>query len=214
MHEEMNADMNAGTPILDEANGTPEGTGNKDVAEQRLTFADLLKDREYQADFDRRVAKALDTARAKWEAEATERIHRERTEAERMAKMTAEQKADHERQTREKALAEREAAITLREMRAQALEVLSERSLPKELSDVLNYENAETLTASIDAAERTYRAAVQAGVEERLKGKPPQTGGAVDVPWSKMTLSERGVLYRDNPEKARQLAKASGFELE
>ena len=35
-----------------------------------MTFDEILQDKEYQSEFDRRVTKALDTAKEKWETEA------------------------------------------------------------------------------------------------------------------------------------------------
>ena len=35
-----------------------------------LTFDEILEDKEYQSEFDKRVSKALETAKAKWEAKA------------------------------------------------------------------------------------------------------------------------------------------------
>ena len=35
-----------------------------------LTFDEILEDKEYQSEFDKRVAKALETAKSKWEAKA------------------------------------------------------------------------------------------------------------------------------------------------
>lgn len=37
---------------------------------QRLSFDEILEDKEYQSEFDRRVQKALDTAKTKWQGEA------------------------------------------------------------------------------------------------------------------------------------------------
>lgn len=147
------------------------------------TFDDLLKDKAYQAEFDRRVTKALETAKAKWQQEEAAKIEAAKTEAEKLAKMNAEQKAEHERQKREKELADREAALTLRELKAQAATTLAEKGLPAGLLDSLNYSDAEACSKSIDAVEAVFRSAVQAGVEDRLKGKePPKTGGAKDNP--------------------------------
>ena len=38
------------------------------------TFDDLLKDKNHQAEFDRRVTKALETAKAKWQQEEEARM--------------------------------------------------------------------------------------------------------------------------------------------
>lgn len=163
------------------------------------TLDDLLKgNKDHQAEFDRRVTKALETAKAKWQQEAEAKIAEAKTEAEKLAKMTLEQKAQHEREQREKELADREAALSLRELKAQAATTLAEKGLPKELLDSLSYADADTCQKSIDAVESAFRTAVQAGVEERLKGKElPKVGGAtIPTEPEKMTYSERAALFQ------------------
>lgn len=140
------------------------------------SFDELLKTKEYQSEFDKRVAKALNTAKTQWEQDAKAREEAARTEAERLAKMTAEQKAEHDAKQREEKIIAREKAVTLRELKAEAYATLAERELPKELAEVLDYTDADKCKASIDAMEKAFRAAVQAGVEERMKGTTPKKG--------------------------------------
>ena len=118
------------------AAGTPKPEG----------FDDFLKDPKMQAEFDKRVAKALETNRAKMQAEIETKISEAKTEAEKLAKMNAEQKAQYEQQKRETELAAREAEITKRELSAQAKETLAEKGLPIELANVLNYSSADACT--------------------------------------------------------------------
>lgn len=96
-----------------------------------------------------------------------------RTEAEKLATMTAEQRAAHDQQERESKLAQREADIARRELRATALQTLAEKKLPATLADTLDYTDADKCNASIISMEKVYRASVQQGVEERMKGNPP-----------------------------------------
>lgn len=138
--------------------------------EAQPTFDDLLKNPAHQSEFDRRVTKALETAKTKWQAETAAQI----SEAEKLAKMTAEQKAQHERDKKDKELADREAALTLKELRATAAETLTGKGIPLALLDALDFGSAERCTASIDKVEAAFRASVQSAVEERLKGKPPK----------------------------------------
>ena len=70
-----------------------------------MTFDEILQDKTYQSEFDKRVAKALETAKTKWEKEAEEK----RTEAEKLAKMNAEEKHKYEL---EKAMKEKEEALS------------------------------------------------------------------------------------------------------
>ena len=60
------------------------------------TFDEILaSNKEYQSEFDRRLAKSnnsfLETKKSEWEKEFTERLEREKSEAEKLAKMNTEQ---------------------------------------------------------------------------------------------------------------------------
>lgn len=159
------------------------GTDNKDSAAGKsvktegvtLSFDDFLKDPRNQAEFDRRVGKALETSRSKMQADIDAKIEEARTEAEKLAKMNAEQKEEYEKEKKEKELADREASITKRELAATAKEQLAEKGLPLSLADVLNYSSAEACAASIDAVGKAFQEAVEKAVEDRLSGgRPPR----------------------------------------
>ena len=79
----------------DPAAGEPEAGGV-------MSFDDFLKDPKNQAEFDRRVGKALETSRSKMQADIEAKIIAARTEAEKLAKMNAEQKAEYEKEKRDK----------------------------------------------------------------------------------------------------------------
>lgn len=137
------------------------------------SFDALLQNREFQSEFDRRISRALETARGKWAQETKQKIERAREEAERLARMSGEERMAHDFAQREAALNEREAKIVRRELRAEAARMLSERALPMELADALNYESAEQVNLSMDAAEKAFRQAVQQGVEDRMRASVP-----------------------------------------
>lgn len=186
-------------------------TEQEQQTDKPLSFDDLLKsNKDYQAEFDRRVTKGLETAKTKWEEEANKRVEAAKTEAEKLAKMNAEQKAEHERQQREAALAEREKALNLRELRATAATTLAEKGLPQGLLDTLNYADAESCQKSIETMEAAFRQAVRDGVDERLKGKiPSKDGGGPPVTKPEnMTYKERAELYgRDKQAYDRAFKK-------
>lgn len=142
------------------------GEGNQGTQ----SFDDFLKNPANQSEFDKRVAKALETQRGKMQTEIQTQIENARTEAEKLAKMNAEQKAQYEREKKDQELAKREAELTERELKATARETLVSKNLPPSLADVLNYENAEACNKSIEAVEKAFREAVAAGVDEKLRG--------------------------------------------
>lgn len=136
-----------------------------------MTFDELLKsNKEYQAEFDRRVNKAtntaVDNAREKWEMITDEKV----SEAEKLAKMTKDERDRYNLQKRIKNLEKREAEITKKELQATAKNALAEKELPVELADLLNYTDAKACNDSIEALEKAFQSAVGAAVEERLKG--------------------------------------------
>lgn len=160
--------------------GTGDGnTGGGNGEGQPPSFDDwLAANKEYQAEFDRRTQKALNTQKDKLEVLYSEKA----TEAEKLARMTKEEKAQYLIQKHEKELAEREAGITRRELMAEAKNTLAEKKLPVGLAEVLNYTDADSCNKSIAAVEKAFQEAVQAAVEEKLKGgkppkKAPETGG-------------------------------------
>ena len=60
----------------------------------------LAGNKDYQAEFDRKVAKALSTAKAKWESMTDEKL----SEAEKLSKMTKDEKAQYQLSKKEKEL--------------------------------------------------------------------------------------------------------------
>nr|WP_288829498.1 DUF4355 domain-containing protein [uncultured Clostridium sp.] len=150
--------------------GEGTGTGDKEQPKTK-TFDEILKEGNFQAEFDRRVQKALGTAKDKWSALMDDKL----SEAEKLSKMNKEEKAEYLRQKQEKDLQEREATITRRELMAEAKNTLAEKRLPVSLAEVLNYADADSCSNSIAAVEKAFQEAVQMAVEEKLKGgKPPK----------------------------------------
>ena len=157
-----------------DGNGSTRAAGAGDqTTGGEIGFDEYLKNPKNQAEFDRRVAKALETNRAKVQAEIEAKIASVKTEAEKLAKMNTEQKAQYEQQKKEKELADREAEITKRELSAQAKETLADKGIPIQLADVLNYSGADECQSSIEAVEKAFTEAVAKAVEDRIKGGDP-----------------------------------------
>lgn len=148
------------------------------VAEEKPTQTKTLT----QEEVNKLVQTRLAREQQKWQQEYETKLAAERTEAEKMAQMSAEQRAQAEQTKREAKLAAREQEITKRELRAQALETLAEKGLPKELADALAYTDADACNASIDAVAKAFNSAVAKAVDGRLRQDPPKTGGSAGDP--------------------------------
>lgn len=172
-----------------EPDPTPDPTPTPDPEPPK--FDDLLENKDYQAEYERRVQKAIETEREKWKALMDDKL----SEAEKLAKMNKEEKAEYLRQKRDRELNDREAAITRRELMAEAKNTLAEKKLPVGLAEVLNYTDAESCNKSIEVVEKAFQDAVQAATEEKLKGgapikKAPQGGSFTKEQVAAMTPEE------------------------
>ena len=149
-------------------NVTEEVTQEED---KPLTFDEILKDKTYQAEFDRRVQKALETNRAKWEADEQTK----RTEAEKLAKMDAEQKAKYELK---KANEERDSAIAklnAYELKNTAIKIAQEKGLDISLLEDIDYskQTAETITTIIETKKTVFDKALEKAIKDKFKEKSP-----------------------------------------
>ena len=184
------------TPAEGEEKGAVETAEAGEAARQeKQTFDDLLKDKEYQSEFDRRVEKALRTARLKWEDDAKAR----NSEAQKLSKMSEDEKAEYQRQQQEAKLRKREEDITRRELMMEAKERLAEKGLPISLSETLVYTDADACKASMDAVSKAFEEAVTKAVNDRLRSSPPKTSGPVKD-YSKMSDEEYYALVAGKKE--------------
>lgn len=174
----------APTSAQDNPQTTEQGTGEqekggeeKPLTSQNKTLDDILKDKAMQSEFDKRIAKALETAKSKWETQKQQEIQDALTEAEKLAKMKDDEKAEYERQKREDDYNKRMADLTARELKATAKETLSSEGLPIELAEVLNYQDADSCNKSIEAVKTAFQSAVEKAVNEKLKGKSTPRSG-------------------------------------
>ena len=174
------------------------------------TLDEILKDGTYQAEFDRRMQKGIETAlekqRSKYEALMDDKL----SEAEKLAKMTKEEKAEYQSRKRERELADREAAITRRELMAEAKNTLAEKKMPVKLAELLVYTDADACKKSMEALEAAWQDAVEAGVQEQLKGgtpmkKAPTTPAVTKEQFAKMGYAERLKLKTETPELYKQI---------
>ena len=150
----------SGDAGADGKDGAGDG-GKTGEGDQGVSFDDFLKNPKNQAEFDRRIAKALETNKTKLQADFAVQLENE--------------KAQYAREKKEKELTDRETAITKRELKATAIEQLAEKNLPTSLAEVLNYASAEECKASIEAVGKAFQEAVEKAVETRLAGgKPPK----------------------------------------
>ena len=141
------------------------------VEDKPLSFDEILGDKTYQAEFDRRVQKALETAKSKWEAEEQSK----RTEAEKLAKMDAEQKAKYELKKEKERADEAIAKLNAYELKNTAIKIAQEKGLDISLLEDIDYskQTAETITTIIDTKKAVFDKAIEKAMNDKYKEKSP-----------------------------------------
>ncbi len=164
MEEEKKVDATAG------GEGPTAGTETK---KETQTFDEVLSNKEYQAEFDRRVQKAIETAKTKWQ----EINDAQKTEAEKLAKMNKEQKLEYEAQKERREKEDALAKLNAYELKDKAIEIAKEKGVDISLLSYFDYSTikAEELNGKIDEISNAFNKAVEKAVNERLKEDTPTT---------------------------------------
>lgn len=166
-----------------DGDGTGDGSGagaegNNDNHDKPLSFDDFLAQEGNRAEFDRRVQKAVNTAvgnaQAKWKALADDKL----SEAEKLAQMTKEEKAEYRANKLERELAEMKKQNALTEMAKMARKMLSDENInvSDELLSHLVAEGADDTKKAVESFVKLFKEAVETGVKETMRGKPPKNG--------------------------------------
>lgn len=195
-----------------EGDGSGAGDGNEDGAGagsgdngNEVSFDDFLKEGDNQAEYDRRIQKAVNAAvtraQEKWKALTDDKL----SEAEKLAKMTKEEKAEYKTRQLEKELADLKRQNAVTEMAKTARKMLADEeiNIPDELLGHLVSDNAEDTKTTVESFSKLYKAAVQAAVKEALKGNAPKGGSG-----GKGAVTKEQILAISNPiERQRLIAE-------
>lgn len=158
--------------------GNGDGSGAEGGNNEPMSFDDFLAQEGNQAEFDRRVNKAIKTAvtksEEKWKALTDDKL----TEAEKLAKMTKEEKAEYRAKKAEKELEELKKMNARTELAKTARKMLADEdiNIPDELLGNLVADDADGTKTAVESFAKMYKEAVQAAVKEAIKGKPPKAG--------------------------------------
>ena len=159
--------------------GGESGNEGNQSENEPVSFDDFLKGEGNQAEFDRRVQKAVNTAVAnaqeKWKALADDKI----SEAEKLAKMNKEEKALYKAQQAQKELDALKAQMAKAELEKEARKTLADAGInaPDALVLGLVRENAETTNTTVKSFIELFNNAVSEAVKAKARQKTPQDGG-------------------------------------
>jgi NADH:ubiquinone oxidoreductase subunit len=184
--------------------GTEEAQTNEQVT---VSSEELQKMIDSSA--DKRVTQALKTAREKWEAEVTEKIQKERTEAEKLAKMTEAERLQAEFDKQKQSFEDERKSFLKEKLELQTVKTLQSEELPAEFSGFVMSDSAEQISENIKLFKEQWQKAIEKAVDERLKGSTPKgsnTNTTIKAEeFAKMNYAERMAIYSQDPELYRRL---------
>lgn len=186
-----------------EGNGAGAGEDPGSNSNTTMSFDDFLKLEGNQSEFDRRVQKAIDTAvtnaQTKWKTLTDDKV----SEAEKLAQMTKEEKAEYRANKAEKALEDMKRLNARTDMAKEARKMLKEEeiNIPDELVMNLVAEDADGTKKAVEAFATMYKEAVKNAVKEALKGNPPKAGNGGDKP----AMTKAQILAVKNPSERQKL---------
>ncbi len=149
------------------------------------------------------VDKLINRKFAEWQAKKDKEIN----EAQKLAEMNEQQKAEYKLDKLQKELEEYKSRETLAEMAKTARAILSEQNInvPDTLVSALVTENADTTSANVKAFAKAFQSAVSQAVENKIAHKEPKIGDA-------KTVTKNDIMAIKDTA-ARQKAIAENIEL-
>lgn len=187
-----------------ETTNVVEAGAEQETTETAKTYTQEELEAAIQREADRRVSQALQ----KQEKKNAEKVR----EAEKLARMNEQEKFQYELEQREKAIIEKERALSLAENKNEAGKILAEKGLSLSLVNFVVAEDAETMKENIKTLEQAFKQSVKAEVEKRLASPTPRRNLPPDDVMTKekfaqLSLSKQQEIYMNNPDLYKTLTQ-------
>ena len=168
-------DQNTNQNANSGANNEPVGADNQNTGTNSnpVTFDDFLKDGKNQAEFDRRVQKAIQTAQESWKA----KNDKEKSEAERLAQMNETEKLQYQLQKQQKDYEDIQKKLNARDLKDEGIKIATnpETAFDPEFLNLFKFEDmtAEELQEKTKTIKAIQDRIVEKAVNEWSKERPP-----------------------------------------
>lgn len=189
-----------------------ESTEKVDQNQQENEETKTLTQSELDSLMDKHTAKVLEKQKADFEKQLAEAIQQGKTEGEKLATMSAKEKAEEEAKQRLADLEAREKELNQRELTVNVSSLLKERELPTDLAESLvKLGNADEISTVVDSLQQAIQQGINDGVKDRLRQDPPKNGATKisgnigKVEFNAMTAAERVAFSKSNPEQFKQI---------
>lgn len=142
--------------------------------------------------------KIISAEREKVRAELIKDEEAKKTEAEKLAKMDADEKHRYELEKAEREKNEALSKLNAYELKEQATKIATEKDLDISLIDIIDYskETADSIKTKLDNIDSVFKKAVEKKVNERLQEKSPRQVSSSVTNADKEYLKNK---YKNNP---------------
>lgn len=159
-----------------------ENTPETEPEKKEISLDELLaSNKKYQSEYDKKVAQAmntrLDNEKRKWEEEQKNKLE----EAEKLAKMDADEKKNYEL-AQWKARAEKaEKQNSINELKSETIKQATAKGIPLDfITFNFEYETAETIKNKLEMLEKAVKSEREKAISEYSKEPPPTTGDSIN----------------------------------
>lgn len=159
------------TDTKEEIREEKSSTEDSKTAEEKQVYDEAYIEK-LKAEMEAEKTAAVENAKKEFTAKAEEEA--------KLSGMTAEEKAAYEAAQKEQSIADREAAVSLRELQAEAKALLAEQGLPQEALGNVIGKDIETTKQNIANLKKIIDSTVNEQVTAKLKGKTPERGTGAD----------------------------------
>ena len=178
--------------LFTEGEETPEETPEKTPEETKdvLTMTQEELDKLLQQEGDKRVS----SARKKFEQDFKSKLEKEKEEAERLAKLTAEERKQEELKLALKEAEDLKNTLRRERLERDAIDILVAENIPTDFVSYLIREDEEQTKEAIDTFKSQWNEAIETRVKEtidsKLSGQAPRKNVSVSNPESNKGLAD------------------------
>lgn len=135
---------------------------------------------EFQSEIDRRVTQALKKSQEKWQKEYQQKLEHEKQEAERLAKLSTEEREKAIFQKEREEFEKQKREFERERLTNQTLKTLAAEDLPAECCDwiMAGVEKAEDIMTRITDFKKMFSDAVEKRIAERTQSTTPGSGNS------------------------------------
>ena len=162
-----------------------------DTTEETTQAPTTYTQAQLDSEADKRAAKALETAKSKWEAEQSKALEDAKSEGARLAKMTEDEKTKEIEKQRQAELDKREAELNQRELSTSTKSLLVDKGLPTDFAgSLVALGDADKIKMAVETLDKSIQETVNKQVESKLQTDPPKNSASAldgaDDPFNKI----------------------------